>query len=377
MRAAALVAVLAVLGACNVILGFERPTPSFIDTAVAMRATESATPGLFTFEITVSNIGDDFADTRVSVQLPLGALFVGGSSSECQTNATMATCTLGLDIGATGRLSLIALPAMGTITATVFPFGGPTRGATLAIGGDDDVEVRPLLDGQGPIIGANRVQKYTFRVRNNAGSPARDVAFNLNASPGFERLSFGGPYWDCTASTCTMAELVTTAFSIEYVARTPATAGPIFVEGTVSSSGVDVMPENNFTRYSQTVDDSADLAIALTATPDPVAPGGALTYMLAIHNSGPSWLPNVTVTNTLPAGTMFINGYGIGWSCAASGNIVTCHRTAPFEIGDQPINMYVTAPTTPGAITTTATISAANPDATPANNTASITTTVQ
>jgi uncharacterized repeat protein (TIGR01451 family) len=376
VRAAALLVSLELLGACNVILGFERPTPSFIDTAIAMRATTSPTPSLFTFEITVSNIGDDFADARVTVQLPAGSSFGAGGSPECQSNATMATCTLGLDIGATGRLSLNALPATGTITATVFPFGGPARTATLPIGGDHDVEVRPLLEG-GPIVGANRVQKYTFRVRNNGSSPARDVTLNLTESPGFERLSFGGPYWDCAASTCKMAELVSSAWSIEYVARTPAAAGPIFVEGTVSSSGIDVMPDNNFTRYSQTVDDAADLAIGLSATPDPVAAGGALTYVLAVHNSGPSSLPNATVTNTLAVGTMFINGYGIGWSCAASGNIVTCQRTAHFEIGDQPINIYVTAPTTPGAITNSATISAANPDATPANNTASITTTVQ
>ncbi len=75
-------------------------------------------------------------------------------------------------------------------------------------------------------------------------------------------------------------------------------------------------------------------------------PGEAIEYKLTVKNNGPDNAGTVTVTDTLPAGVVPVNGgaTGGGWSCNVSGQTVTCTRPA--------LNTGVTAP----AITVEATI---------------------
>ena len=64
----------------------------------------------------------------------------------------------------------------------------------------------------------------------------------------------------------------------------------------------------------------ADLALSKTATPDPVANGGTLTYTLNVSNAGPDAADNVVISDTLPAGATFGSGAG----CAEAAGVVTC-----------------------------------------------------
>ena len=52
---------------------------------------------------------------------------------------------------------------------------------------------------------------------------------------------------------------------------------------------------------------SADLALAVTAAPDPLLVGGNLTYTMIVTNNGPSPATNVTIRNTLPTGAVFVD----------------------------------------------------------------------
>jgi uncharacterized repeat protein (TIGR01451 family) len=58
-----------------------------------------------------------------------------------------------------------------------------------------------------------------------------------------------------------------------------------------------------FTRPSK----EADISVAGAASPDPVVPGGNLSYMLTVTNGGPDEATGVTFKNTLPAGTSFVS----------------------------------------------------------------------
>ena len=61
---------------------------------------------------------------------------------------------------------------------------------------------------------------------------------------------------------------------------------------------------------------SADLSIAKTDSPDPVAAGQSLTYTVSVVNNGPDAAGNTTVTDTLPPGVSFISAVGAGWGYA-------------------------------------------------------------
>ncbi len=63
-------------------------------------------------------------------------------------------------------------------------------------------------------------------------------------------------------------------------------------------------------------DASADLSVTITDTPDPVLPGGLLTYTVTLTNSGPSNADNASFSLPLPTETTFnsLTQPG-GWNC--------------------------------------------------------------
>ena len=58
--------------------------------------------------------------------------------------------------------------------------------------------------------------------------------------------------------------------------------------------------------------------------------GANATYSIAIGNNGVTSVGPITVTDTLPATLTFVSAGGVGWSCAAAGQVVTC--TSPAAI---------------------------------------------
>ncbi len=53
--------------------------------------------------------------------------------------------------------------------------------------------------------------------------------------------------------------------------------------------------------------------------------GGSVTYTITVSNSGLTEDPGpLTVTDTLPTGLTYRSTTGAGWSCMATGQVVTC-----------------------------------------------------
>jgi uncharacterized repeat protein (TIGR01451 family) len=110
--------------------------------------------------------------------------------------------------------------------------------------------------------------------------------------------------------------------------------------------------------------DPADLSVSKSDSPDPVAPGGALTYTIAVTNSGPDAATNVVVTDNLPGEVSFQSATASGpsGSCKRSGATVTC------DLGTVP----VTTAATPGPTVTIKVTVKKNVKATQISNTASV-----
>ena len=60
-----------------------------------------------------------------------------------------------------------------------------------------------------------------------------------------------------------------------------------------------------------------DLALALSASSNPVVHGGNLTYTMAVTSKGPDFGVNVRVSDTLPSGTTFLSYDAGGGTCTA------------------------------------------------------------
>lgn len=120
-----------------------------------------------------------------------------------------------------------------------------------------------------------------------------------------------------------------------------------------------------------------NLSITQTDTPDPVNVASNMSYSLNVVSAGPDDATGVTVVDTLPAGVTFQSASATQGSCTQAAGIVTC------LLGDLPggtnatVNIVVTAPFVTGTITNTATVSSAEIDPAPGDNTSVESTVVQ
>lgn len=123
---------------------------------------------------------------------------------------------------------------------------------------------------------------------------------------------------------------------------------------------------------------ATDMAISING-PASVTSGGNATYTLTASNLGPSFAPQVTVIDFVPAGATFVSGSPSQGACAQLGSQFQCNLGGIVVGGSATvtITLNVTA-----AITNTATVNANDatgnpvPDPSPVNNTASFSTSI-
>jgi len=102
---------------------------------------------------------------------------------------------------------------------------------------------------------------------------------------------------------------------------------------------------------------NADVQVTKYATPDPVEPGGTLTYRMVVKNSGPSLASGVSLTDTIPATTTFVSSRTTQGSCSGSPAVTCTIGNMAFD-AEVTVTIVVTAPLTSGPIATnTATVS--------------------
>lgn len=121
---------------------------------------------------------------------------------------------------------------------------------------------------------------------------------------------------------------------------------------------------------------AADLAITMTRA-GPLQAGRATGYTLSVRNAGPNADSGpVVVTDSVPAGMSYGSASGSGWSCAASGQAVTCSTPGPLAVGATlPALTLMLTPSAAGTYTNSATVRGQMFDNVAANSSASDTAT--
>ncbi|MET0554094.1 MAG: DUF11 domain-containing protein [Vicinamibacteria bacterium] len=265
--------------------------------------------------------------------------------------------------------------------------GGPYAGGTYTLhsgfwsiaasgaGAAADLSVTKT-DGAGTAVPGQPVT-YTI-VASNAGPAAVTAAAVADALP----ASVTGATWTCTASAgsaCPASGNGDIAANVDLLAGGSAT---FVLTGTVAPgatgalantasitppSGVlDPDPLDNAATDTDTLTPRADLSLAKSDSPDPVAPGGALTYTIAVTNLGPSTSPGMTVTDTLPGQVTFVSASP---GCTYAAGTVTCAigSLAPAAAATVTIEAVVSAGATT-SLSNTATVAGGATDPVPAND---------
>lgn len=120
----------------------------------------------------------------------------------------------------------------------------------------------------------------------------------------------------------------------------------------------------------------ADLAVAISAMPNPVLSEYAQTLSVVITNRSPSWASGVTVTNKIPADIDIVSISVPGGSYQRTQDGVSCALGGIAPLGVTSITL-ATTPLRPGLYTASTAVAANEPDPVPANNSASVALTVQ
>ena len=233
-------------------------------------------------------------------------------------------------------------------------------------------------------VAVNAGSNLTFTLNWSASGPSTvaNVTITDTLPAGTTFSSVTAPGFSCTTTgpiVCSAAGIAAgTSGTITIVAATdPALATGTVLTNTASISGdsIDNASANDSGTSTTTVTASSDLA--LTKSGGAALAGGTTSWNLAYTASGPSTAANVTITDTLPAGTTATAVTASGWSCTL-GPVVSCTiaSLASGATGTIVINANVD-PAATGTLTNSATIaSAGTSDPNPANNTATSSTPV-
>jgi uncharacterized repeat protein (TIGR01451 family) len=186
-------------------------------------------------------------------------------------------------------------------------------------------------------------------------------------------LSFS---WDPESETVPSGQTVNFTETIAVnEGATPGATLQCDVEFLVNGGSTVAFTESNTVHVEQAF--GADLSITKTDEPDPVTAGNPLRYTLTVENLSEIDATGVGVSDQLPAGTTFVGASGSGWSCAFSEGGITCSRpTLAAETTAPPITVDVTAPSSAGTISNSASVFSNDPDPNEGNNTDTGSTTV-
>ncbi|MCA0294661.1 MAG: DUF11 domain-containing protein [Actinobacteria bacterium] len=349
-----------------------------------------------TYTLDVTNHGPSDTDGPIVVtdDLPSGATFVSdtGTGWDCDRDGDTLTCTrtAGLTNGQAAPQITVVMSVPADRTASL------TNTASVEGPEDDPNEDNDESTVTDPVttsadLGLTKIHQgafipgstgvYEFTVINNgpsdAAAPVR-ITDQLPAELTF--VSDDSTAWDCSANasnllTCTysgsLADGATRSFTIT-VDIDSAQTGDITNTARVSSPTTDPHTPNNESTDSTGVDVKADLGIEKTHTGDATA-GENLDFTLEVTNHGDSDSPGpLTVNDTLPTGMTFVSASGGGWSCDATGQAVTCTRTAGL-VADATstftMTVKVDAGAGPATLTNYASVSGPAADTNPDNDT--------
>lgn len=148
--------------------------------------------------------------------------------------------------------------------------------------------------------------------------------------------------------------------------------GNAYVVGTTNSSAFPVLnplqPYRGVDAFVLKLAASADLAVTINESRDPVMINNNLVYTLTVANNGPDNAAAVTLTDTLPAGINFVSASASQGSCSGTAT-VTCNLGEVEASANATVTITVT-PAATGTLTNRATVSSTTPDLTLDNNSA-------
>lgn len=338
------------------------------------------------FTVTARNTGPSTAtNVVVTDTLPAGMSLVSATTSK--GSCTAATCAIGsLTTGETATVTVTARVTSGasgttqtnSASATADQAdpapGSNTATAAVTVAAEADIALTKTI-GTSPVVAGSPV-RFRLRAANAGPGEATQVVLTdeLPTTVSATGITATPTTGTCTISgrtvRCTVARLASGAdASVDIVA----TVEPTLAGGTLTNAASSTRAErdpssgNDSATASAPITGSADLAIDLTDTTDPIAPGAQQSVVATVTNAGPSTAVGARAVVTLAEG---VTPGPLPSGCTVAGRVVTCElgTLAPGATAIRTIPGTVD-PAATGTLRTTGRVSATTADPTAANDT--------
>ncbi len=385
------------------------------DVAVGLSGPSTVTAGTSaTYTITLTNNGpSDARGVVLTDTLPAGSVFVSltpasgnpDSFTPSQSGVT-ATETANAAVGAghTDTFTLVVSAPSGLASGAAFSDSASASSTTAdpnsannsaSVTGAVATSADLAVTASGPsTVTAGTSATYTITLTNNGPSDAQGAVLTdaLPAGSNFgsitpgagnpDAFTFGQSGGSVTeTATAAVASGHTDTFMVVVTAPSSLTSGAAFSDtASVSGTTADPNSANNSATAAGTVATSADLAVTASG-PSSVTPGTNATYTVTLTNNGPSDAQGAVLTDTLPAGSVFVSMTQTGgtdaFTLSQSGGTATETANAAIAAGhSDTFTLVVSVPntlTTGAAFNDTASVSATTADPNSANNSATVT----
>ena len=266
----------------------------------------------------------------------------------------------------------LAVNATCSISVTFKPTAAGGRSGSLTVTSSAGTQTVTFSGaGSGPLAQLNPTSLSFGSVVQNTTSAAQTITLTNagNATLNISSIAANGDF--AQTNNCPAALGVNSLCTIS-VTFTPTVLGAASGAVTiiddaggsphlVSLTGTGIVPQE-------------DLGITGVASPASIPPGGNTTYAFTITNHGPSVSTSVSFTASLPTNAIVTSVTASSGSCT-TGTSITC------SLANMPVNSSLTVTiaataTTNGVLSTTAAVSAAEPDPNSANNQVTVNATV-
>ncbi len=285
------------------------------------------------------------------------------------------------------RAGIRRLLAILALALGASPLAAHAQSADLVINQADNPPVGP----------AGGVFTYTVRVDNNGPDDATEVTLSDTIPPGSTFIGVAQTQGNCSEAagvvSCTLGSLAFLAQATVTIRVVLPTPGVWTNSASTTSAVPDPNTTNNASTEDTTAQNAANMSVAATDGPDPVAAGAAYGYTVTATNNGPTALgaaDTQTIGFVVPAGSCITSApTGSGWSCTVSPSAsypvcsngstlsIDCVRTGVLAVGASAPALTVPAVANiGGSITAAFHVESSLPDGDEANNTVEATTTV-
>ncbi|MDQ1752831.1 MAG: hypothetical protein QOE71_3887 [Pseudonocardiales bacterium] len=271
------------------------------------------------------------------------------------------------------RLRAVLAVLAAILAGLAFVVASASAGQAASIEADLAVAISPAAPS--PAVPGNSVS-WTVTLINSGPSdavnpsltdtvPATVTGVVVTAAPADWACNVTSQDVACTAPSLALATSV--SFTITG-ALAPDFTGSVSDTVTTTSDTPDVDPSNNSATSNTLSAPSADLlAIKSQATPNPVVPGGPVSWTITVTNAGPSDAVNPVVTDAVnsQAPLPTIDPLPAGWTCVQGGQNLSCTAasmatgtSATFQVSGELVPRYI------GDLPNTATVTSdtADPD---------------